>query len=366
MVLGKRFEVFVQQSPASAIVRRTVERIFSPEKLDQVFQQHAGVQYTREITFRQCLHAMAEVVTKGESSLGAWHRAHVKELGVTRQALYDKLKRLDQLGVRVATSLVRYAASEVSEALRKMPSPPQPLLPGYRVRVLDSNHLAGTEQRISDVRRRGWRAPVLAGQALVLYDPQFDVVTDVISCKAAFSQGRSLADEVAGLVAARDVVVADHNFCTPRLLFGLRGQGAFFAIRQHGALLCRPERPRPPADQDPEEPTMEERAVSLAHPESGQTLAVRQITLVAGKPTRGPQRPVHILTDLPPEVADARRVAELYRDHWTVRGALERLAADLKSPIDTLPYPKAALFGFCVALVVYNAVALVKGALRAA
>ena len=34
--------------------------------------------------------------------------------------------------------------------------------------------------------------------------------------------------------------------------------------------------------------------------------------------------------------------------------------------MNTLGYPKAALFGFCVALVAYNVVALVKGALRAA
>ena len=34
--------------------------------------------------------------------------------------------------------------------------------------------------------------------------------------------------------------------------------------------------------------------------------------------------------------------------------------------MDTLGYPKAALFGFCVALVAYTVVALVKGALRAA
>ena len=34
--------------------------------------------------------------------------------------------------------------------------------------------------------------------------------------------------------------------------------------------------------------------------------------------------------------------------------------------MDTLGYPKAALFGFCGALVAYNVVAVVKGALRAA
>ena len=38
---------------------------------------------------------------------------------------------------------------------------------------------------------------------------------------------------------------------------------------------------------------------------------------------------------------------------------------DLAREVDTLGYPQAALFGFCVALVAYNVVALVKGALRA-
>ncbi len=312
MVLGKRFEAFVHKSPASAMIRGTLERIFSPENLEQVFQQHAGVQYTRAILFWHCLHAMAEVVTNGESSLGAWHRAHVQELGVTRQALYDKLKRLDRDGFFLATALVRYAASEAFGALREKPSPPQPLLPGDRVRVLDSNHLADTEQRIDDVRWRGRRARVVPGQALVLYDPQFDVVTDVISCKAAFSRERSLADEVAALVAPQDVVVADHNFCTPRLLFGLEGQGAFFAIRQHVALPCKLEGPGPSAGQDPKEPVVQEQGVFLANPESGQPLRARQITLVADKPTQGRERPVQILTNLPPEVADARQVAELY------------------------------------------------------
>jgi hypothetical protein len=42
------------------------------------------------------------------------------------------------------------------------------------------------------------------------------------------------------------------------------------------------------------------------------------------------------------------------------------LTLDLACEVNTLGYPKAALFGFCVALVAYNVVAVVKGALRAA
>ena len=42
----------------------------------------------------------------------------------------------------------------------------------------------------------------------------------------------------------------------------------------------------------------------------------------------------------------------------------QELEAHLYSEINTLGYPKAALFGFCVALVAYNALAVVKAALR--
>jgi hypothetical protein len=42
----------------------------------------------------------------------------------------------------------------------------------------------------------------------------------------------------------------------------------------------------------------------------------------------------------------------------------QELEAPLHSVINTLAYPKAALFGFCVALVAYNVLAVVKAALR--
>jgi len=44
----------------------------------------------------------------------------------------------------------------------------------------------------------------------------------------------------------------------------------------------------------------------------------------------------------------------------------QKLATILESEIDTLAYPKAALFAFCVTLVAYNVLAVVKAALRAA
>src|SRR5437762_11976819 len=44
--------------------------------------------------------------------------------------------------------------------------------------------------------------------------------------------------------------------------------------------------------------------------------------------------------------------------------AFQHLAVYFHSEINTLGYPKAALFGFCLALVAYNVLAVVMAALR--
>lgn len=57
-------------------------------------------------------------------------------------------------------------------------------------------------------------------------------------------------------------------------------------------------------------------------------------------------------------------MARLYRCRWKIETAFQELAQHLNSEIDTLGYPRAALFGFCVAVVLFNAVSLMKAALR--
>ena len=59
------------------------------------------------------------------------------------------------------------------------------------------------------------------------------------------------------------------------------------------------------------------------------------------------------------------RVAEIYRKRWTIEGLFFEVAQTLSCEIDTLCYPKAALFAFCLGLLACNAVALLKAALRA-
>nr|WP_242513168.1 transposase [Halochromatium salexigens] len=72
------------------------------------------------------------------------------------------------------------------------------------------------------------------------------------------------------------------------------------------------------------------------------------------------------MTNLPAEQAEAATAAELYRSRWTIETAFQKLEGHLNSELNTLGYPQAALFGFCLALVAFNLYAVVMAALRAA
>jgi hypothetical protein len=210
------------------------------------------------------------------------------------------------------------------------------------------------------------RAAALPGQALVYYDPQYDLITDVFPCEDGHAQERSLLGEVVERIAAGDCVLGDRNFCTTGFVFGLARRRAFFIVRQHASTLSyalQGERRRIGADARGR--CVYEQTAHLRDPTTDEILVVRRITLELDKPTKRGESEIHILTNVPREDADGLKIAELYRDRWTIETAFWHLSQDLQSEIDTLGYPKAALFGFCVALTAYNVVALVKGAIAA-
>ena len=106
-----------------------------------------------------------------------------------------------------------------------------------------------------------------------------------------------------------------------------------------------------------------EQTVRLSNPDTGEILVARRITVVLDKPTRDGDGEIHILTNIPKKAARAKTVADLYRRRWTIETAFQELEATLDGEINTLGYPKAALFAFCVALVSYNLMSVIKAAL---
>jgi hypothetical protein len=360
MLLGEKFQAFVDKSPVAVMVRGTLERILHPDILEAFFCKHALSQYTLKITFAQCVQIMDAVVFKIQLSPGAWYSIHGDELKATRQAMYDKLKNIEP---QVAAGLVHYAGKELVDCVRLLPRLPKALLPGLRTRVLDGNHLAGTEHRLKGLR--GTRAAALPGQALVFYDPRYDLITDVIPCEDAYTQERALVADALALISRGDCVIADRNFCTTKCLFGIAGARACFIIRQHASnATWKPIGMARNAGKDGQGRQLQEQSIVLTEP-SGKTMDVRRITIPFRKMTDKGEKALYVLTNLPKKKASARRVAELYAERWTIEHAFQQLTDDLRTEIDTLAYPKAALFGFCLACVAYNAVALTKAALRA-
>jgi hypothetical protein len=92
---------------------------------------------------------------------------------------------------------------------------------------------------------------------------------------------------------------------------------------------------------------------------------LRRVTLELAEPTRDGDTALAVLTNLPEEAASAAEVGRLYRRRWTIEGAFQELARDWRTEIAPLCYPRAALFAFCVGLLAYNVLGVVKGALRA-
>ena len=59
----------------------------------------------------------------------------------------------------------------------------------------------------------------------------------------------------------------------------------------------------------------------------------------------------------------ARQIAELYPKRWKIETAFQELTLYLNCEINTLGYPPAALFAFCVALIAYMILGIIKAAL---
>ena len=57
------------------------------------------------------------------------------------------------------------------------------------------------------------------------------LITDIVPCQDGHAQERSLLDSILAKVRARDLWVADRNFCVRHFLLGIAARGGFFIIR---------------------------------------------------------------------------------------------------------------------------------------
>jgi hypothetical protein len=356
-MLPSIFQAFVERSPIGVMAQAVVVNLFQPDRLDELFQRTAQRQYQRTLLFSAVVELMHSVVLGVEPTVYAAYRKRRHTLQVSDQAVYDKL---DGMELGVSAALVRDSAERADAAIGHLNARRDSWLPGYRVRILDGNHLAATEHRLEELRTT-WAAP-LPGRVLVVLDPTSGLATHVFLTPDGHAQERSLLDEVLATVEPDDVWIADRQFCTLKFLATIAAKQGFFIIRQHGKLKGR-LRGRRVFQGDSPTGKVYEQAINIHFEE--QTVRLRRITVELNQATRDGDWCLHLLTNLPARVA-AVTVAELYHHRWSIEKLFWEVTTTLTCEVRTLCYPKAALFVFCLALVAANAVAVIKAALRAA
>jgi hypothetical protein len=358
MLLDTIFAPFVKERPICVMARAILERLLDAQRIDALFARTAERQDTRELLFSSLVQLMGAVVLGVHPTVHAAYQANKNAIRVSTTALYNKLDRVE---TGVAAALVRDSAELAEPVVKALRASHPRWLSGYQIKVLDGNHLSSTEHRLQELRG-AWAAP-LPGQALVVLDQQRMLITDVVLSEDGQAQERSLIPQVLQHVGEDDLWIEDRNFCTLGLMFGMARRGAAFVVRQHGQLqgefLGRPTR-KGAGRSGP----VYEQPMLVRDPNSGETMRVRRLTLKLKEPTRDGDTELHILSNVPCQRASAPQLARLYGKRWSIETAFFEITTTLSCEINTLGYPKAALFTFCLALLAYNAVSLIKAALR--
>ena len=356
-MFSKIFQRFMEKSPVPMMVQVLLERVLNADKLNALFERATVEQYTRSLLFSAVFELMNLVVFKTFPSVNAAYKEQADQIGVSITSVYNKLNGLE---ASTSAALVRETGREMAELIEALDGARAPWLAGYRIKVLDGNCIEASEHRLEVLRETP--AGALPGKSLVVYDPALEMAIDVFPCEDGHAQERSLLEQVLPTVNDRDVWIMDRNFCVHRFLLGIADRDGYFICREHQGLAWKALSSPRYAGQT-ETGKVYEQWIEIVD-EQGKIRKYRRITVKLKTATRDGETELFILTNLPKSVAKAKLIAELYRKRWTIESMFQELEAHLHSEVNTLGYPKAALFGFCVALVAYNVLAVVKAALR--
>lgn len=357
MVMDEVMARFVEQAPVPVMARLAVQRALDRNWIDGVFEGHRQSQYTRELLFSSVVEIMSVVAMGLRPSLHAAAKSYAK-LPVSLTALYDKINHTDPSVIR---ALVQGSDERLGPVLHAMQPDRKATVEGYRLRIVDGNHLPASEKRLKPLRQ--FRGAALPGHSLVVYDPDDGLITDVIPCEDAHAQERACMEPILDGAKPGELWIADRNFSTRTILTGWHRRGSAFLVREHGRTpnptACNELRPCGRVDTG----FLSEQPVSI-QTEQGEVVVLRRIELQLDKPTDDGHTIIRLLTNLPESTFNAEYIASLYRRRWRIENMFQRLEAALNSEITALGHPRAALLAFAVAVLAYNVLALIERAIE--
>ena len=341
------YQRFVERAPAAVLVHGLLQSCLSPEFLDAVVAPHLpDSPNPRQLAFSHLVEILLPVVFESKKSVrhSYRHATHLHAVA-TLKCVYERLACTPPTAI---ATLVEAVAGRVAPLFDSHP-------PGVtRFLTLDGNHLAATQNRLADLS--GLPA-ALPGQSMVLRDQATGVFLRVLLHEDGHANERSLHQQLMGWCGPGDVLIADSSFCTEAFLIGVRGRGAGVVVRHHGGVGLTPLGERRDCGLVATGRVYETRVRYAAT-----SWEFRLVEVELNQPTREGQDTIGVLTDVAEENLSAVEVAAKYRDRRTIETAFQELAEGLRGEVETLAYPKAALFAFGLAVVVYNLLQVVRQA----
>ena len=343
------------QMPVSVMARVALQWAIKPAWVDEVFEAHRQRQYPRELLFSTVVELVSLVSLGLRPSLHAAARK-AEGLPVSLAALYDKVRRTEP---QILRALVSGSAERLAPLVQALQPQLAASLPGWRLRVLDGNHLPASDKRLAVLRDQ--RGAALPGQTLVVYDPDTTLVTDIVACEDAHASERSVAAPLLECAKAGECWIADRHFCTRSLMQGWHDAKAAFIVREHARHphLLRESRWR--ACGRVETGAVFEQWIWVDEEQP----PWRRIELRLERPSESGETEIRLWSNLPRTVS-AQKIAELYRKRWRIEGMFQRLELVLQSELRTLGHPRAALLGFAVAVLAYNVLSVLKRSIEQA
>jgi hypothetical protein len=350
---------FSEEAPAAVLFRGLFARVFSDERMDQIFRDHRERQLESEILFSSLIHLLTPVISGGKPSVHASYQEREEQLGVSKQAVYDKLQGVEPA---VSAALVGVPATELAQVLTKAKATKPDPVAGYHTFVIDGKRLDGTEHRLKETRQM--KSAPLPGTVLAMLDTRLEMFVDVACDPHAYACERKVVLPLLDRLEKGALYLADRNFCDGPLIDRFVRAETFFILRHHGRSprwrKAKGSRLRK-VGKDGRGGTVYEQEIEVFLPD-GSWYRLRRITVALAEPTRDGDTQLHLLSNLRASVL-AVAISEAYGNRWTIETCLGHVAQALNAEINTLAYPGAALLCFCLALVLFNILSALKSLL---
>ena len=358
MVLPAILNPFAEGAAPAVMTRIALDWMIEGTSIDFILEGFTERHYTREFFLSHFVQVMLDVACGFRRSLRAAFLKRELNLIASLSAFYRKLARMEPA---VSAAIVRETADRARQLIVAagglLPEP----IPGYAARILDGNVLTGTDHRINELRST--LSAALPGKSLAIYEPASGLVRDIVLEENAHTQERALLDRID--IEPGQLWVMDRNFCVRTFLFRILRAEAFFLVRRHQSTL--PFEPVGPLKSVGRGDAGEilEQPIRVDDPEcEGRRYRLRRIVLRLDRPTREGESEIVLITNLPDDVP-ADLCCAAYRGRWEIERHFQKLTDLLHCEIPTLGYPRAALFAFCMSVLAGNALAILKGNLRA-